>query len=61
MQLVEANNQQGKVAIVTGAARNMGRLGNIEDIVPLISFIASQEARWITGQTLFINGGFVTR
>ncbi|ALS99572.1 SDR family oxidoreductase [Lacimicrobium alkaliphilum] len=43
------------------AASPMGRLGKIEDIVPLISFIASQEARWITGQTLFINGGFVTR
>ncbi len=43
------------------AASVMGRLGNIEDIVPTVNFLASEESRWITGQTLFVNGGFVTR
>lgn len=37
------------------------RLGRIEDIVPLIGFLASEESRWVTGQTLFINGGFLAR
>lgn len=36
-------------------------LGEIEDIVPLVKFIASPEARWITAQTIFINGGYVAR
>ncbi|WOE76047.1 SDR family oxidoreductase [Alterisphingorhabdus coralli] len=39
----------------------LGRLGEIEDIVPLIDFLASEESRWVTAQTLFINGGFVAR
>lgn len=38
-----------------------GRLGNIEDIVPMIEFLASEKSRWVTGQTIFVNGGFVTR
>ncbi|RRS06810.1 SDR family oxidoreductase [Pseudoalteromonas sp. J010] len=43
------------------AASVANRLGKIEDIVPFIKFIASEDAQWTTGQTLFINGGFVTR
>ncbi|MGI0117878.1 SDR family oxidoreductase [Zooshikella sp. RANM57] len=38
-----------------------GRLGQVEDIVPMIEFLASEKSRWVTGQTLLINGGFVTR
>jgi NAD(P)-dependent dehydrogenase (short-subunit alcohol dehydrogenase family) len=37
------------------------RLGRIEDIVPLIEFLASPQSQWITAQTLFINGGYLTR
>ncbi|MDO6446237.1 SDR family oxidoreductase [Colwellia sp. 1_MG-2023] len=37
------------------------RLGRIEDIVPMIEFIACESAQWTTGQTLFVNGGFVAR
>lgn len=37
------------------------RLGQIDDIAPLITFLASPAAQWITGQTLFINGGFLAR
>ena len=39
----------------------LGRLGHIEDITPLIEFLTSEESRWVTAQTLFINGGFLTR
>jgi len=38
-----------------------GRLGNIEDIVPLIEFLASPQSQWVTAQTLFINGGYLAR
>ena len=38
-----------------------GRLGRIEDITPLIDFLASEESRWVTAQTLFVNGGFLAR
>lgn len=43
------------------SASVLDRLGEINDIVPVIEFLASESARWITGQTLFVNGGFVTR
>jgi NAD(P)-dependent dehydrogenase (short-subunit alcohol dehydrogenase family) len=38
-----------------------GRLGKVEDVVPLIEFLASPRSQWITGQTLWINGGYLTR
>lgn len=38
-----------------------GRLGEIEDIVPMIDFLASANSQWVTAQTLFVNGGFLAR
>ena len=33
-------------------------LGKISDITNLIKFLISQESKWITGQTIIIDGGF---
>ncbi|MET3293087.1 UNVERIFIED_CONTAM: 3-oxoacyl-[acyl-carrier protein] reductase [Brevibacillus sp. OAP136] len=38
---------------------SFGRLGETDDIAGVVVFLASQEARWITGQTLRVNGGYV--
>ncbi len=38
-----------------------GRLGRVEEIVPLVEFLASPQSQWVNGQTLFINGGYLTR
>lgn len=38
-----------------------GRLTLIEDIAPLVVFLAGDEGHWITGQTIFANGGYTTR
>lgn len=38
-----------------------GRLGHVEDVIPLIEFLASPQSQWITAQTLFINGGYLAR
>ena len=43
------------------AASVANRLGNIDDIVPMIDFLCSPGSAWVTGQILFVNGGFVTR
>lgn len=36
-----------------------GDIGEPTDIVPLMRFLASDEARWITAQTVYANGGLV--
>jgi len=36
----------------------LGRLGRPEDIAPLIAFLASDRASWITGQAISVSGGF---
>jgi 3-oxoacyl-[acyl-carrier protein] reductase len=35
------------------------RLGQVEDIADVVAFLASEEARWITGQNVRVNGGTV--
>jgi 3-oxoacyl-[acyl-carrier protein] reductase len=35
----------------------MGRVGQPEDIADAIVFLASEQARWITGQLLYVGGG----
>ena len=35
----------------------MGRLGDPEDIAKAVAFLVSDEAAYITGQTLHVNGG----
>ena len=55
----EQENEQTVAYLKAASVEN--RLGTIEDIVPIIKFVASEEARWTTGQTLFVNGGFITR
>jgi NAD(P)-dependent dehydrogenase (short-subunit alcohol dehydrogenase family) len=38
-----------------------GRLGRVEDVVPVIEFLASPRSQWVTAQTLFVNGGYLAR
>jgi 3-oxoacyl-[acyl-carrier protein] reductase len=40
------------------ARRNtLGRMGQVDDIAPVIAFLASDDAGWITGETIHVNGG----
>jgi NAD(P)-dependent dehydrogenase (short-subunit alcohol dehydrogenase family) len=38
-----------------------GRLGKESDITPVVAFLASPKAQWVNGQTLWVNGGYLTR
>lgn len=46
------HSKQGSVA---------GRLGTVDDIVPFIEFLASPRSQWMTAQTIFVNGGYLSR
>jgi 3-oxoacyl-[acyl-carrier protein] reductase len=35
----------------------LGRIGQVDDIAPAVAFLASDDAKWITGETLYISGG----
>jgi 3-oxoacyl-[acyl-carrier protein] reductase len=39
------------------AATPLGRIGKVDDIAPAVAFLASDDAKWITGETLYISGG----
>ena len=38
-----------------------GRLGKESDITPVVEFLASPQSQWVTGQVLWVNGGYLTR
>ncbi|MGQ0708276.1 MAG: SDR family oxidoreductase [Rhodoferax sp.] len=39
------------------ARQPMGRLATVDDIVPLVVYLASDESRFVTGQALLVDGG----
>jgi 2-keto-3-deoxy-L-fuconate dehydrogenase len=39
------------------ARQPMGRLATVEDIVPMVVYLLSDESRFVTGQALLVDGG----
>jgi 3-oxoacyl-[acyl-carrier protein] reductase len=37
--------------------QSLKRIGHAEDVAPVVAFLASDDARWITGDTLRVDGG----
>jgi NAD(P)-dependent dehydrogenase (short-subunit alcohol dehydrogenase family) len=57
-ELFRANNppgSEGELRYLSGVP--MGRLGKPEEIAAAIAFLLSDDAGFITGQTLFVDGG----
>jgi NAD(P)-dependent dehydrogenase (short-subunit alcohol dehydrogenase family) len=50
--------QSPDIEAMADASNPMGRLGDPDDdIAPVVAFLASEDARYLTGNTLFIDGG----
>ena len=43
---------------VVEAHTPLGRIGQVDDIAPAVAFFASDDAKWLTGETLYIAGGY---
>jgi 3-oxoacyl-[acyl-carrier protein] reductase len=39
------------------ATTPLGRIGQPGDIAPVVSFLASDDAKWVTGESLYVSGG----
>jgi 3-oxoacyl-[acyl-carrier protein] reductase len=53
--MTDALNEQQKAALLSRIPTQ--RMGTPEDIAAAVVFLASEEAGWITGQTIHVNGG----
>ena len=53
----EAQDYAGKWAALTP----LGRVGQPEDVANAVVFLASDQARFITGQTLWVDGGLFSQ
>jgi 3-oxoacyl-[acyl-carrier protein] reductase len=53
--MTDALTEQQKTAILTRIPA--GKLGESEDVAAAVVYLASDEAQYLTGQTLHVNGG----
>ena len=58
--LTRANYTDPDARRATEAIIPLGRLGQPDDLVGAILFLASDESRWATGSTVTVDGGYVT-
>ncbi|KAJ6487172.1 hypothetical protein C8R47DRAFT_1047236 [Mycena vitilis] len=56
--LFREGKPQGVIDFIAKLAPS-GRLGEVDDIAPVVSFLASPAAQWVNGQNIRVNGGFV--
>jgi len=48
-------NEEGKQQLISKTA--LGRVGETDDIAAVVAFLASEDGRWVTGQTIRSDGG----
>jgi 3-oxoacyl-[acyl-carrier protein] reductase len=56
--LKAAGMQESDFRKMVEAQTPLGRIGRPQDVAPAVVFLASPDADWITGETLFISGGY---
>ena len=53
------NGKSDEAIAAMGKMVPLGRIGEVDDIVGVVSFLAGPDAGWINGQVIRVNGGFV--
>lgn len=57
-ELFRAGKTAADIERMTAMAA-LGRIGEVDDIAQVVLFLVSDEARWITGQDIGVNGGII--
>jgi len=55
---VEFSDPNGAFAKAYIAGSKLGRIGQPDDIAPAVVYFASTDSKWVTGETLFVTGGY---
>jgi NAD(P)-dependent dehydrogenase (short-subunit alcohol dehydrogenase family) len=58
--LTRASYTDSEARRATEALIPLGRLGQPDDLVGAVMFLASDESRWVTGSTVTVDGGYLT-
>ncbi len=53
-----AGTSEGDFRKMVEAGTPLGRVGRVDDIATVVTFLASDDAKWMTGETLFVSGGY---
>lgn len=49
---------EGEFRTTVEASTPLGRIGAVDDIAPIVLFLASDDAKWITGEVHYVAGGY---
>jgi 3-oxoacyl-[acyl-carrier protein] reductase len=50
-------NAESEMRKVIEAMTPLGRIGRVDDIAPVAVFLASDDSKWVTGETIYVSGG----
>lgn len=53
--------QVGDYAATWGALTPLGRIGTVQDVADAVAFLATDQASFITGQTIWVDGGLFAK
>ena len=53
-----AANAEDELRKAVEAHTPLGRIGQVDDIAPAVVYFASDDSKWVTGETLYIAGGY---
>jgi 3-oxoacyl-[acyl-carrier protein] reductase len=54
----DAADPENEFRKVVEAHTPLGRIGRVDDIAPAVVYFASDDSKWVTGETLYLAGGY---